>query len=218
MMFCGHTITVCLFYILQYTLLCTHIEDENEMSANQFKQYNLQKVLDVNMHGITSVQAQYHLEACLVCLDYHQHQTGVLLKIEDRKSEIIQLNWSRTVTDKIRRSWDDLQDATEHGAIAIAVLLLVERTNYSIVARTVKGNGFDYWLSDDTSFEDNELIPTGSARLEVSGILTQTKNNTILSRINRKEKQVSSSDNSNFPAIILVVEFSHPEAHLVEKI
>ena len=43
-------------------------------------------------------------------------------------------------------AYRDLQEATEMGACGIAIVIARELIGYSIIERSVKGTGFDYWL------------------------------------------------------------------------
>jgi len=117
----------------------------------------------------------------------------------------------------MRRSWADLQEATEYGAVAIAILLIVKYTEYTIIERAVKGTGFDYWLLEESLYTEDEIFPLGSARLEVSGIIHAEKETEILARVREKIRQTNVSDDTRLPALIVVVEFSRPAAHMVRK-
>jgi len=117
----------------------------------------------------------------------------------------------------MRRSWKDLQEATEYGAVAIAILLVINCTEYTIIERAVKGTGFDYWLLEDAFYDEEEIFPSGTARLEVSGIIHAEKDSEIRARVREKKKQTEVSDDRRLPALIIVTEFSRPETHMVRK-
>lgn len=87
-------------------------------------------------------------------------------------------------------SWNDVKEATEFGATALAILLLLKFTDFTYVIRAYQGTGIDYWLG--TGDYTSELLPTSSrkGRLEISGILNERKSNTVNMRINQKKKQV----------------------------
>lgn len=77
-----------------------------------------------------------------------------------------------------------------------------------------KSTGFDYWLGDKG--EEYEGLPfEGTHRLEVSGILTETKNQIDL-RIIRKKRQMTPSDHLA-PGFVAVVEFGTPIARVESK-
>jgi hypothetical protein len=118
-----------------------------------------------------------------------------------------------TVDEQVRRCWNDTQEATEQGASAVALLLIVQLTEYTVVERSKKGTGFDYWLG--LQDEEDELPFQNQARLEVSGILSGTRS-AIMSRVRQKLNQVSVTDGT-WPAFVVVVEFSSPESQIEKK-
>ena len=71
----------------------------------------------------------------------------------------------------MRRTHNDLQDATEAGACGLAILLVQLFVGYTVVERSVKGTGFDYWLGSE-----NDALFQNKARLEASGILRGDQN------------------------------------------
>ena len=85
-------------------------------------------------------------------------------------------------------------------------------TNKVVVERSKKGTGFDYWLGD----KDYDGPPfVGVSRLEVSGILSGTKNQ-IKSRIKEKKGQMIPTDHLA-PGFVAVVEFGTPLACVENK-
>ena len=91
--------------------------------------------------------------------------------------------------------------------------LLREITGKKAIERARKGAGFDYWIGDT---DDDELIFSKKARLEVSGILSGTDSN-IAARLRTKLDQVKPSDMSGFPAYIAIIEFGQPKARVELK-
>jgi hypothetical protein len=118
-----------------------------------------------------------------------------------------------TVTDAQRQTYNDLEEATEHGAYGVAIILLREITGKKAIDRSKKGSGFDYWIGDT---DHDELIFSNKARLEVSGILSGSDSN-IAARLRTKLDQVKLSDMSGFPAYIAIIEFGQPKARVELK-
>jgi hypothetical protein len=104
----------------------------------------------------------------------------------------------------------------ENAAIAMAIFLVAELTDYTIVRQTSKGPGFDYWLGykkNHPSFDpDNFFL----ARLEISGIFNGDSS-ALRSRVQVKLKQVDRSKKLNLPAYIAVTEFGNCNAMFVKK-
>lgn len=149
-------------------------------------------------------------EAAALCLEHQGHGNRVTLTVRGSYSGTVTVLRSR-VDDQMRRCYADMQEATEFGACGIAILLIRERIGYTVIERSVKGTGFDYWLGheDDLPFQNK-------ARLEVSGILAGDDKQ-IAARVRRKSKQTAPTDGTALSAYIVVVEFSRPEARVVTK-
>lgn len=149
-------------------------------------------------------------EAAAVCLEHQGHTQRVELQVTGSYSEIVAVV-RPSVTDQMRRCYADLQEATEFGACGLAILLVRAVVGYTVIERSVKGTGFDYWLG----YED-ELPFQNKARLEVSGILAGDDGQ-ITTRVKQKREQTTLTDRIALPAYIVVVEFSRPKAQVVTK-
>ncbi|MEO1146061.1 MAG: hypothetical protein AAFY26_10745 [Cyanobacteria bacterium J06638_22] len=165
--------------------------------------------LQQGLPAITPAFGAALAEACAVCLTEQQHQPGVELKVTGEFTATYQLNWP-LVTAQMQRCWNDLEYTTEQGAYGIALLLLGELTEFTVVERSRKGTGFDYWLgkpgvSSDLPFQ--KLV-----RLEVSGIRKGNPSQ-VRTRVKLKKIQVAPTD-TVAPAFIVVIEFSQPIADI----
>jgi len=162
--------------------------------------------------AITPVFGATLAEAGSVCFKDQQHQNGVELKVSGTFTATYNVYWKR-VTKQMLRCWNDPEVATEHAAYGVAFLIIKDLTEYTVIERSYKGTGFDYWVGYDS---DEELIFQEKARLEVSGI--RNGNTTqINSRVKQKVEQVAPSDDSGLPAFIVVVEFGTPLSKVVRK-
>lgn len=65
------------------------------------------------------------------------------------------------------RCWNDEEFTTEQAAYGIAFLIIRELTDLTVIERSRKGTGFDYWLGTTT---DEGQPFKNKVRLEVSGI------------------------------------------------
>lgn len=180
------------------------------MSASSLSHLILAK-LDEGMPGVSPKVCQRLAEASAFCFNNQEHQSGVELQVQGITCTSMKVYWEHEITEQIINTWDDHQEATEAGATGVAFLLVLELTEFTVIRRARKGTGFDYWLG----YVNAELPFQDSARLEISGILRGGAKE-IRSRINKKKKQVQPTDGS-LPAYIVVVEFSKPETHVVQK-
>ncbi|MGH9759491.1 MAG: hypothetical protein ACREAC_01480, partial [Blastocatellia bacterium] len=110
------------------------------------------------------------------------------------------------------RCWNDDEVTTEHGAYGVAILIILNLTEYTVVERSKKGTGFDFYLG----LNNNEDLPFQNVvRLEISGIRTGGDAD-IRKRVGRKLKQTAVSDDRG-PAFIVVVEFGMPRSTVTKK-
>ncbi|MBD0345546.1 MAG: hypothetical protein ICV63_12140 [Coleofasciculus sp. Co-bin14] len=151
-------------------------------------------------------------EACAVCLEEQGHSQGVELKVEGAFRAVFKLYW-QPVTDQMLRCWNDKEYTTEQAAYGIAFMLLDKLTNFTVIERSRRGTGFDYWLG--IKDETQELPFQNKVRLEVSGI-RRGDDTRIRARVKQKIDQTNPSDGA-LPAYILVVEFSRPLSWIVYK-
>lgn len=168
--------------------------------------------LQQGLPAITPAFGTTLAEACAICLTDQGHNQGVIITIKGDFTDSFQLYW-QDVTDQMLRCWNDKEYTTEQAAYGIAFLVIQQLTDYTVIQRSRKGTGFDYWLGKKTNSDDIPFEQT--VRLEVSGI-RKGNDSRIKTRVKLKVEQVSPSD-GEFPAYIVVVEFSNPLAYVVEK-
>nr|WP_294509922.1 hypothetical protein [uncultured Rhodopila sp.] len=167
--------------------------------------------LSQGMPGITSTHGQMLAEAAAVCLESQQHEPGVRFPKVGLMPEDMKVGW-RPADDQQRRCYADMHEATEWGASAVAILMINEVTGKSVIERSKKGTGFDYWIGDN----DLGALPfEGVARLEVSGILRGAKGQ-IEARVKQKKNQIEPTDHLA-PGFVAIVEFGSPIACVEDK-
>lgn len=181
------------------------------MSSSPLRDLLLAK-LEEGTPGITQTWGKFLAEAAMVCFEYQNHATGVELTIKGLAHTTFKVHWEHDVTEQVLNAWDDPQDATEFGACGIAILLILELTQYTVIRRARKGTGVDYWLG----YKDATLPFQDAARLEVSGILNGDEN-TVKGRVRKKINQTHPTDSSELVAYIVVVEFGKPLSYVVRK-
>lgn len=164
--------------------------------------------IEKGLPGITEITGKHLYEACAISLYRHSHNPiETDLTLFQNNDEIkVKLNWEDIFTEQLDRSWKDQYYATEHAAICISILLALKLTDYTVIERSARFNGFDYWLG-----EKGDLLFQKKARLEISGIF-QDNVKTLNARYNVKVKQTKASDGLVIPAYIGIVELSSPMA------
>jgi hypothetical protein len=165
------------------------------------------------MPGISKRRGGSFKEAAITCLEENGHAPGVSIEVDGDSNLSIKVIWTiEGNADQRLDSWRDRSEAAEHGAYGIAALLIDLLTEYTVIDRSKKGTGFDYWLGKKGM---NAPLFQDKARMEVSGILKGNESD-IKGRVRQKENQIAPSDGS-LPGIIAVVEFSAPRARMRTK-
>ena len=159
--------------------------------------------------AVTPAIGGYQAEACGVCLESQGHLPGTNLKVTGERHNDYSVIWPPVPAQAPSRGWDVSGDAVEHGAAGLAILLIIAETDYTVIERSVRGTGVDYWLGQDSA----ALPFQERARLEVSGILRGTEGE-IATRVRQKLNQTRRSDYSRLPAYVVVIEFSRPVAEV----
>lgn len=170
--------------------------------------------LSNGMPGITPTFGAALAEAAAVCLESQSHNSGVNMLVDGDYEKDFAVQWN-VIKDaqQARRCWADPQATTEHGAYGVASLLVLALTDLTVVERSRKGTGFDYWLGKK---EEAESLFQNKSRLEVSGI-SKGGLPELNKRVQSKLRQTDQSDNMQLPAIVAVVEFGSPRSRLVKK-
>jgi hypothetical protein len=151
-------------------------------------------------------------EACAVCLEEQGHSQGVEITVRGDFTAKFKLRWE-PVTSQMLRCWNDEEFTTEQAAYGIACLIIRELTDLTVIERSSKGTGFDYWLG---TIDTEGIIPfQNKVRLEVSGI-RKGDHSRVKARVKQKKEQTKPSD-GKYPAYIIVVEFSTPLSFVAKK-
>ena len=151
-------------------------------------------------------------EACAICLSDRGHLSGVSIEVRGDFFDAFTLQYPE-VTEQMRRCWNDKEYTTEQAAYGIAILIMQRLTMLTVIERSRRGTGFDYWLGKPLDSTENPFEKL--ARLEVSGI-RQGSQRQVLTRVKLKVAQVEPT-NDLAPAYIVVIEFSQPLAWAVKR-
>ncbi len=133
------------------------------------------------------------------------------MAITGDENGVMQLSWPHVVDDQLQRTYADQQEATEHAAECMAIMLALKLTKYTVVERSVKGTGIDYWLG-----EPDDILFQSKARLEVSGTFDGDEKE-LEKRFNSKCKQTKRSDGTALPAYVSVTAFKIPQSKFAKK-
>lgn len=170
----------------------------------------VEDLANVFIPGMTAAKAKFLSECAVSCFERLGHSSGVQMSCGGIVATPEIVSWTTAFDDQLKRGTEDSQEATEHGAECVSALFALEHTPYTIVRRSRKKTGVDYWLGykDDLLFHD-------AARLEISGILDDK--DALKTRKTQKLKQTDQSDYTGLPAYVSIVEFGSPAIEFVKK-
>lgn len=171
---------------------------------------SLQTLCEGDMPALSAYEGGSLAEAASVCLKANAHHSPVAFAVRGDYQHSASVTFLE-VTDQMQRTHGDPEVATERGACAIAILLVCALSEYTVIHRSYKGTGVDYFLGDR-----NDFLFQKKARLEVSGIDNGSEME-IQRRKKIKLEQTQRSDALQIPAIVVIIEFSRPVAEVVQR-
>lgn len=154
-------------------------------------------------------------QAASVALEGQGHQRSALMGVDGAYSATFEVAWT-DATPKMRRCYGDPDEATELGACGIASLLLQALADLTIVDRSRKGGGYDYWLG---RADDTESLFQNKIRLEVTGI-GRGPDSVVKTREQQKHNRLARFDPPGgppHPAVVVVVEFGAPRSRVTRR-
>ncbi len=159
-------------------------------------------VLARGFHGVSPVRGAQHAEAASISFRRQGHASGSELRLIGIRSQSFRLR-IQEIDGQVERSWGDADEATEDGACGVAFLVLMLVSDYTVIERSAKGTGIDYWLGyrDADPFER-------AARLECSGIANGPEGE-ARARVREKMKRAMKTGCAT-PVYVCVTEFSAP--------
>lgn len=173
--------------------------------------------LPKHLHCISHEFTAILVQACVVRLhEQGHHGDNIFLEVVGKYSTRVEIVKPYPATDKLLRTWTEHNYTTDHAACAVALNLICELTELTVISRSWTKTGFDYWLGPKDSPCDINLPFDNAVRLEISGI-RKGSDYQINKRIDEKITQTNQSDNLGLPAYIVVTEFSTPKTKFVEK-
>lgn len=148
------------------------------------------------------------------CLRAKKRRGEIYLQLEFQNATRPVSVRTHKMTASLLATYNDLQDATEHGAYGLALATAALRLGATVAERSYKGTGFDFhlWPPGAAAASDPDDIFGGTWGLEASGILEGDRA-TIVARLAQKRSQVAEASESR-PVLIAIVEFSEPRTLL----
>ena len=153
-------------------------------------------------HHLSPAMCANLAEAAVVCLTQQGHVSDIPMDVDGQEVTVV----CGTPDTRAGASHADRQEATEEGAVALAITLVRDGTEFDVIQRSWKGTGFDYFLAHAGSNPPFDR----AACLEVSRIFDED-DLTMARRIKQKQQQIDAGDGA-LPGFVVVVGFRQPRA------
>lgn len=172
------------------------------------KEYSLALVLD-NLSGPTKEHIVINNYWAATGFDrYHKNSFAEFEFVIDGNSEIIKLIWDSNFS---KATLKEDKDIANHGGVAMAWFVMSVLLDYKHVEQSEIGEGVDYRFMKSEPNDDNLNFLEDYHYVEVSGILEESKTNTLKGRIKDKHNQINRGSRNNLSSSVIVTLFSQPK-------
>ena len=171
--------------------------------------------LNADIPALTDALTLRMQEAVVMCMEPHGHSSGVSCDLRnfDEVLADLRIQWKMSYSESIRRSFGDSRNAAERAGEAIAILIILAFTNYTVVERARIKSGFDFWLS--RTDDDDDYLFQHEMGLESKGLSHARFASDITGAIKDGIAQIVNSKNAEVPALVVATEFSRPVIYMV---
>ena len=161
------------------------------------------------LKGPTLAQITVNNQWAAVALDmFHSGSSSKIDVSIDGTNEVIELDWDSNFSTAAMK--EEVYMAY-HGGESIAMFIMSVLCGFKYVEQSEIGTGVDYCFNMTEPDEDNLNFLEGGHYVEISGILKETKSNTLKGRIKDKHEQINKGGNKTFPSSVIVTLFSGPK-------
>ena len=176
--------------------------------------FHLDQTLE-KLKGPTKEQIICQNQWAAVALDkYHKDSHAVIEFLIDGNKKSALLDWN---SDFSKAAMKEKVDAANLGGVALAMFVMSILQNYTYVEQTEIGDGVDYRFLINEPKDDDLNFLLNPHYVEVSGILEESKTNTLKGRLKFKHDQIKRGAKRDEESSIIVTLFSQPkivkEAH-----
>src|SRR3990172_2130929 len=85
--------------------------------------------------GLSETWGRFLSEAAAVCFVISRHPNGIGLHVDGLYSTAFGVYWEEEVTDDVLKGWDVELEGIEYGACGVAILLMLELTEVTVIER-----------------------------------------------------------------------------------
>jgi hypothetical protein len=179
----------------------------NEKVGKSMKSHHLDETLPA-LNGPTQAQITHNNQWAAVALDRFHANSNTILHFEvDGLAGQIDLKWDSSFSKAAMK--EEVYMAF-HGGEGLAMFIMSVICGYSHAGQSEIGTGVDYWfMKEEPSDEDLNFLDNYHY-VEISGILKESKTNTLKGRIKDKHRQIVEGGKQNESSVIVTL-FSEPK-------
>ncbi len=169
--------------------------------------HHLDETLQV-LKGPTAAQITVNNQWAAVALEmFHSPSNAILQFHVDGNSGQIDLRWESTFS---RAAMKEEVYMAFHGGEALAMFIMSVICGYGHAGQSEIGTGVDYWFTKEEPNDDDLNFLDNYHYVEISGILKESKPNTLKGRIKDKHKQIDEGGKQDKSSVIVTL-FSEPK-------
>lgn len=139
---------------------------------------------------------------------YHENSTAEIEFILEGISKKAKLSWNSEFS---KAAMKEDKDIANHGGVAMAWFVMSVLFDFGYVEQSEIGDGVDYRFKKSEPSDDDLNFLDENHYIEVSGILEESKTNTLVGRIKKKHKQIEKGEKSDQVSSIIVTLFNQPK-------
>ncbi len=171
------------------------------------KEYHLDLIKE-KLSGPSIEHIIVHNQWAATGLDrYHKNSEATMQLRIDGQSQQFKLLWDSNFS---KATMKENTEIANHGAVAVAWFVMSVFMGYNYVEQSEIGDGVDYRFLEKEPNDDDLNFLTNNHYVEISGILEESKSNTLKERIKQKHQQINRGHKKDQPASVVVTLFSQP--------
>lgn len=172
------------------------------------KEYNLNQTVE-KLRGPSKEHLIVHNQWAAIGLDkFHQDSTTEIEFILEGTIRKARLNWNSNFPNSTMKEEIDIAN---HGGVALAWFVMSVLLDFDYVEQTEIGDGVDYRFMKSEPNDDDLNFIEDFHHVEISGILQESKTNTLKRRIKEKHDQINRGGKREESSSVIVTLFSEPK-------
>ncbi|MDD4554438.1 MAG: hypothetical protein PHP04_09575 [Bacteroidales bacterium] len=163
----------------------------------------------LKLKGPSIDQIKVHNQWAATALDLYHKDSNAIIEF-NIEGEVINANlaWDSNFS---KAAMKEEKDMANHGGVALAWFVMSVLQDFNYVEQTEIGEGVDYRFREDEPSDDELNFLDDYHYVEVSGILNESRTNTLKGRIKEKHDQIVRGCQRDKPSSVIVTLFSQPK-------